>query len=131
LWIQASAQATQQTRAPAKPSLKKRVLSGLPARKAPTKSKATTTPTRPTSALKSRAAASLTPRPKQRQAVEKIVAAVQITDESSSVESVDEFSSMPPTQATKPQSRLSRLWSKVVTASKKVITSPSRWFKRK
>ncbi|MEE9335308.1 MAG: hypothetical protein V3U65_14560 [Granulosicoccaceae bacterium] len=107
----------------ATPPLRKRVLSGLPARKPSKKASASKTnaPSRPRT-LKERAAASLTSRPRKRVHVEAIVADVQSTDE---------FSSMPPTQSSKPQGRLQRLWSKVVSAGKKVITSPTRWFKRK
>jgi hypothetical protein len=72
--------------------------------------------------LKAKTASVLTPRVNRSTQVETIVADVQ---------SHDEFSTMPPTQSTKPKGLLQRLWSRVVSWGKKVISAPVRLFKSK
>jgi len=73
--------------------------------------------------LKQRTAAVLTPRVSQRHHVETIVAEV-------AGQSDDDFSSVLPIESSKPQGRLQRLWSKVVSVSKKWIASPVSLFTR-
>ncbi len=83
---------------------------------------AAATPALRARSLKEKTAAGLTPRVSQRTHVETIVAEVQ---------SHDELSTMPPTQPSKPQGRLQRFWSRLISMGKKIITLPVRLFRRK